>query len=167
MFSEEVLKKVEAPSTGALPLMLTSEDGMFSVMRDINFRAVGNFLSSKAKDISALFAVSVHDNPFATRLILLKWCVCVFSVSLLGCVLHQSRHDAKTVSQLKTFVDKLPHMQEQKLNLSKREPAVWCVLWDGVPCDGVWCVMCVVWCGLLISIVSLCNAQQIQLLLNW
>ena len=59
MFSEEVLKKVEAPSTGALPLALSSEDSMFSVMRDINFRAVGNFLSSKAKDISALFAVSV------------------------------------------------------------------------------------------------------------
>ena len=32
----------------------------------------------------------------------------------------QERHDAKTVSQLKQFVQKLPHMQQAKLALSKR-----------------------------------------------
>ena len=33
----------------------------------------------------------------------------------------QERHDAKTVQQLKIFVQKLPHMQQEKISLSKRE----------------------------------------------
>ena len=60
MFSEEVQQNPkEGPApTGPLPLRVNAEDNMYSVMRDINFRAVGHFLSSKAKDISAQFAVS-------------------------------------------------------------------------------------------------------------
>ncbi|CAI8023194.1 Vacuolar protein sorting-associated protein 33A [Geodia barretti] len=85
MFSEEVLKR-GGESTGPFPVKLDSDDSMFSAMRDLNFRAVGVFLSDKAKEISAQF---------------------------------ESRHDAKTVTQLKSFVEKLPHMQDAKFNLSK------------------------------------------------
>ena len=57
MFSEEVLKR-GGESTGPFPVKLDSDDSMFSVMRDLNFRAVGVFLSDKAKEISAQFEVS-------------------------------------------------------------------------------------------------------------
>ena len=65
MFSEEVLKKEDPESTsGSFNVKLTSDDTMFSIMRDLNFRAVGTFLSDKAKDIHALFEVS-HEHFFS------------------------------------------------------------------------------------------------------
>lgn len=59
MFSEEVLKKYESQSTGTLPIHLNSDESMFSDMRDCNFSAVGNFLSTRAKNIAALYDVSL------------------------------------------------------------------------------------------------------------
>ena len=108
MFSEEVLKKA-GDSSGPFPVKLDSDDSMFSVMRDLNFRAVGVFLSDKAREISAQFEVSWSQKRGTWE----RESVCV-SLFL------QARHDAKTVTQLKTFVEKLPHMQEAKFNLSKR-----------------------------------------------
>ena len=37
------------------------------------------------------------------------------------CMCIQERHDAKTVQQLKQFVQKLPHMQQDKISLSRRK----------------------------------------------
>ena len=108
MFSEEVLKK-GGDSSGPFPVKLDSDDGMFSVMRDLNFRAIGVFLSDKAKEISAQFEVSQWHRERE------RVADCLGGYGLL-----QSRHDAKTVTQLKSFVEKLPHMQEAKFNLSKR-----------------------------------------------
>ena len=42
-------------------------------------------------------------------------------LSVLAISYAQERHGAKTVSQLKQFVQKLPHMQQAKQSLSKRE----------------------------------------------
>ena len=113
MFSEEVLKR-GGESTGPFPVKLDSDDSMFSAMRDLNFRAVGVFLSDKAKEISAQFEVSY-----------LASLPCALSDSgenvLLFLCPPKSRHDAKTVTQLKSFVEKLPHMQDAKFNLSKRK----------------------------------------------
>lgn len=57
-FSEEVLQKYDQPKD-SLPIRLTSDDSMFSDMRDLNFSAVGHYLSSSAKSISAAYAVSL------------------------------------------------------------------------------------------------------------
>ena len=46
---------------------------------------------------------------------------CIFDFLALT---YQERHDAKTVSQLKQFVQKLPHMQQAKISLSKRKTAL-------------------------------------------
>lgn len=89
MFSEDaqVVPKGAPPPSGPLPVLLNSEESLFAEMRDLNFRAVGQYLAREAKKITAAF---------------------------------EERHDAKTVSQLKQFVQKLPHMQQAKLSLSKR-----------------------------------------------
>ena len=62
MFSEEAqqVPKDSPPPTGPLSISLTSEDSMFSDMRDLNFRGVGLFLSGKAKHITAAFEVGEH-----------------------------------------------------------------------------------------------------------
>lgn len=63
MFSEEVqqVPKDSPPPLGPLPISLTSEDAMFSDMRDLNFTGVGHFLSGKAKLITAAFEVGEHS----------------------------------------------------------------------------------------------------------
>ena len=59
-FSEEVLPKDEASTaSGTLAVKLDSNDSLFSSMRDLNFRAVGGYLTVKAKDITALYEVCV------------------------------------------------------------------------------------------------------------
>ena len=73
MFSEEVLKKA-GDSSGPFPVKLDSDDSMFSVMRDLNFRAVGVFLSDKAREISAQFEVSWSQKR---RHLGERVCVCV------------------------------------------------------------------------------------------
>ena len=90
MFSEEVqqVPKNAPPPSGPLPVLLNSEESIFAEMRDLNFGAVGKYLSREAKNIAAAY---------------------------------DERHDAKTVSQLKQFVQRLPHMQQAKQSLSKRE----------------------------------------------
>ena len=61
MFSEEVqqVPKNAPPPTTPLLISLTSEENMYSNLRDLNFRAVGNFLSKQAREISAAFEVSI------------------------------------------------------------------------------------------------------------
>ncbi len=89
MFSEDVqnVPKGAPPPSGPLPVMLNSEETAFADMRDLNFRAVGQYLAIEAKKVTAAF---------------------------------EERHGAKTVSQLKQFVQKLPHMQQAKQSLSRR-----------------------------------------------
>ena len=60
MFSEEVqnVPKNSPPPSGPMALILNSEEQMFTEMRDLNFRAVGQFLSREAKKITALYEVS-------------------------------------------------------------------------------------------------------------
>ena len=59
MFSEEVqqVPKNAPPPVGPLSIVLNSEETMYSQLRDLNFGAVGAFLSKKAKEISAAFEV--------------------------------------------------------------------------------------------------------------
>ena len=59
MFSEEVqsLPKNAPPPSGPVGFLLNSEEQMFTEMRDLNFRAVGQFLSREAKKITALYEV--------------------------------------------------------------------------------------------------------------
>ena len=61
MFSEEVqqITKGAPPPTGPITLLLNSEENMYVEMRDLNFRAVGQFLSREAKKITAAFEVCV------------------------------------------------------------------------------------------------------------
>ena len=62
MFSEEVqqVPKNAPPPSGPLSVALNSDDGMYSNLRDLNFRAVGINLSKRAKEISAAFEVSTQ-----------------------------------------------------------------------------------------------------------
>ena len=62
MFSEEVqnVPKNSPPPSGPMALVLNSEEQMFTEMRDLNFRAVGQFLSREAKKITALYEVSAY-----------------------------------------------------------------------------------------------------------
>lgn len=59
MFSEEVqnVPKNAPPPTGPIAFILNSEESMFAEMRDLNFRAVGQFLSKEAKKIASAFEV--------------------------------------------------------------------------------------------------------------
>ena len=59
MFSEEVqnVPKNAPPPSGPMAFILNSEEQMFTEMRDLNFRAVGQFLSREAKKITALYEV--------------------------------------------------------------------------------------------------------------
>ena len=59
MFSEEVqqLPKNSPPPTTPLSISLTSEENMYSNLRDHNFRTVGSLLSKQAREISAAFEV--------------------------------------------------------------------------------------------------------------
>ena len=64
MFSEEVqnVPKNAPPPSGPMAFILNSEEQMFTEMRDLNFRAVGQFLSREAKKITALYEVSAWNN---------------------------------------------------------------------------------------------------------
>ena len=59
-FSEEVqnVPKSAPPPSGPIAFILNSEEAMFAEMRDLNFRAVGQFLSKEAKKITAAYEVS-------------------------------------------------------------------------------------------------------------
>lgn len=61
MFSEEAqqVQKNAPPPTTPLQVSLTSEENMYSNLRDLNFRAVGRFLSKQAQEISAAFEVNI------------------------------------------------------------------------------------------------------------
>ena len=61
MFSEDVqqVPKNAPPPTTPLQVSLTSEENMYSNLRDYNFRAVGRFLSKQAREISAAFEVNI------------------------------------------------------------------------------------------------------------
>ena len=63
-FSEDVQ---QVPKNAPLPITplsvtLTSEENMYSNMRDSNFRSIGRILSKKAREISAAFEVSRNIN---------------------------------------------------------------------------------------------------------
>ena len=59
MFSDDVQQapKGAPPPSGPLGLVLNSEENMFVEMRDLNFRAVGQFLSREAKKITQAYEV--------------------------------------------------------------------------------------------------------------
>lgn len=59
MFSDDVqqVPKGGPPPSGPLALVLNSEENMFMEMRDLNFRAVGLFLSKEAKKITQAYEV--------------------------------------------------------------------------------------------------------------
>ena len=59
MFSDDVQQtpKGAPPPSGPLALVLNSEENMFVEMRDLNFRAVGQFLSREAKKITQAYEV--------------------------------------------------------------------------------------------------------------
>ena len=61
MFSDDVqqVPKGGPPPSGPLALVLNSEENMFMEMRDLNFRAVGVFLSREAKKITQEYEVCV------------------------------------------------------------------------------------------------------------
>jgi len=58
-FSEEFQggPKGGSPPSPQLPVLLTSEEGMYLEMRDLNFAAVGQFLSKEAKKITEAYNV--------------------------------------------------------------------------------------------------------------
>ena len=72
-FSEEVqnVPKNAPPPSGPIAFILNSEEAMFAEMRDLNFRAVGQFLSKEAKKITAAYEVS------GARQTLSRGCMCV------------------------------------------------------------------------------------------
>ena len=60
MFSEEFQQTPKGggpPPPPQLPVILTSEEGMFVEMRDLNFASVGLFLSKEAKKITEQYNV--------------------------------------------------------------------------------------------------------------
>lgn len=61
MFSEDVqaVPKGAPPPKGPLTFLLNSEENMFAELRDLNFSAVGQYLSKEAKKITEAYKVSL------------------------------------------------------------------------------------------------------------
>ena len=60
MFSEDIqaVPKGAPPPKGPMTFLLNSEENMYADIRDLNFSAVGQYLSREAKKIAEAFKVS-------------------------------------------------------------------------------------------------------------
>ncbi|PFX32978.1 Vacuolar protein sorting-associated protein 33A [Stylophora pistillata] len=86
--------------SGPKKVVLNSSDELFYDIRDLNFSAVGIHLSRRAKQISAAFELC---SGFS------------FSMDIL---LHQEHKSAKTVGEMKQYVQRIPFMQRAKASLA-------------------------------------------------
>ncbi len=62
MFSEDIqaVPKGAPPPKGPMTFLLNSEETMYAEIRDLNFSAVGQFLSKEAKKIAEAYKVCFY-----------------------------------------------------------------------------------------------------------